>query len=367
MKLLSTLLTTATFLALAGSNLLAQRTGDISDSRHLRVLADAPGYDALFESAMGAPDWSNGWGIRIEGDPLTATHFMTVSPDGQLRNSVASWQDATEFMLKHAAVFPDGTVVVTGHALMHDRSARYFIARLSKDGSVARSITTGPFAPLCICASPDGTVWALGSELNKEELNQNYAILRHFDFDNGLLGEAIESKGFTPTTNPDRVINVWYVGSTYSSWLRCNREQAYVYSNLTNEIIDVDATTHQETRWKIEAGASEQKVIGLALTLSGDLFANLASPRDKRSVGSQAIFALERDERQKTARWVQVSSDSDATASANDKAKGPFGLRLLGNDGDRLLLEHHNGSEKAQRRSWYDVSKTSRSEVRNQR
>jgi hypothetical protein len=329
-------------MGLASGQLTGQDRRVSAPAWKLHATSRAASYDELLRAGVSLPDWSNGWAIAIEGEPRTANEYRATS-DGTVRTGTVTLPGATQLAVWHATVAVDGAVVVSGHAYMSDRSAQYFIARIGSDGAVTGSVRTGPFAPQCICAAQDGSVWAVGSELDAEELGESYALVRHFDFEKGLIGQAVEADSFSPSQNPSRFMNRWVTGDTDSSWLRCDSKRAYVYSNQTDELIEVDARTHAVSRWQIDSSAG--KVVGLAITASGELFANLLPDGDPTNGRPTLnLFALEKDKAGLSAGWVMAGQGT---------AKG---LRLWGADGDRLVLEDMDGQPGKVVR-WTEVSR----------
>ena len=340
-------------MGLASRQLMGQDRRMSAPAWKLQATSRAASYDELLRAGTSVPDWSNGWAIAIEGEPRNANQYRAISPDGAVRTGPVTLPGATQLTLRHATVAADGAVVVAGHAYMSDRSAQYFIARIGADGAVTGSVRTGPFAPQCICAAQDGSVWAVGSELDAEELGDSYPLLRHFDFEKGLLGQALEADSFSPSQNPSVVINRWVMGDADSSWLRCDSKRAYVYSNQTDELIEVDARTHTVSRWQIDSDAAG-KVVGLAITVSGELFANLV-PADDPTNGrlTLSLFALEKDKARSNAGWVIVDQEQDKQAKSSDTISR--GVRLWGADGERLVLEDMDGPSQSVVR-WTEVT-----------
>jgi hypothetical protein len=309
-----------------------------------------------FKNANVVPDWSNAWGIGLEGDPLTTERFVAVSPDGAVRRGTVRLPGARQAMLHHAAVGGRGAIVVTGHAVMLDGSAQYFIARVKADGEVEQSLLTGQFAPLAISVAPDDSVWALGSELRAEEAGRNYTLVRHFAFGKGLIGEALDARSFSPDENPYRTASRWPAGDTQSSWLRCDSKQAYIYTNLTNELIEVNAATNVVLRWHVDtSGVGDARVVGFAVTESGRVFANLASRLDLSDPHSaRSLFVLDKHQPEAGARWIKVVEQPATPVELEGRPAS--GRRIWGSDGERLVMECANEASPQSAACWYDVS-----------
>jgi len=288
-------------------------------------------------AAIELPDWSHGWAIGVEGDPRVASRFVAISREGSMRDTRVTLPAAETVMLKHVVAATDGTFFATGHAFMKDGRGQYYIARVGADGTLTDAIYTGPFTPMCLCASPDGSVWALGSELNAAELGEPYALVRHFRFGAGETGRAVASTDFSDDKNPFRVISTRSIGGTDSAWLRCDSQRAYLYSNLTDELVEIDGRTHAVSRWRIES-PSGMKVVSLAVTQSGRLFANLLPPDATIGDSSLHLFALKLSSEGRTAQWDRIDR-----AAERERTAGATGLRLWGADGAHLLLESGEG------------------------
>lgn len=300
----------------------------------LQPTTTAVSYQDVLQRGVRSPDWSNGSAIRIDGDPSSANQVRTVSRDGTVRTTTVILPGATRLSLRHAAVAKDGGVVVAGSAMMRNGAEQYFIARIGHDGVATDSVSTGTFAPHCVCPSPDGSVWVVGKDHRAEERGENFALVSHYTFQKGLIGQALDANPFSRSFE---IMASYAAADTTSSWLRCDSKRAYVYSNRTDELIEIDARTHALSRWPI---VSSGKVVALANTASGELFANLVAASDPMNdPPALSLFVLEKDHASSKARWVVVRAS---------------GLALWGADGEQLVLADDPSSHAVR---WFDVTR----------
>jgi hypothetical protein len=105
-------------------------------------------------------------------DGVTVTAFK---PDGTLAFSrVLNLPDATPNRIRDVAISSEGRVAAVAGA--YDRSGQpvSVIAWFAPDGAQTHTVITAPYAPLKLCFSPDGYLWALGR-------NRNETVVRRYD------------------------------------------------------------------------------------------------------------------------------------------------------------------------------------------
>lgn len=234
-----------------------------------------------------------------------------------------------------------GTLLASGYAVASERGIVYFIARVDANGAVADVIKTNPFVPSCVCPAPDGTIWALGQELGKSELHEDYMMLRQYAFGTGLVAQYLPRNSFRSDVSPGAVVASAESlrGFGQASYLRCAKDRVVVYVNLTDELAEIDSASHAVTRYSVDmSGLSGDKVKGLALSDEGRIFAGLSEGWGANPGGLTGLYELRADPTRRRAHWIPVEGTVTTIGEASRIPAGTF-IRLLGHEGDNLIVE----------------------------
>jgi hypothetical protein len=275
--------------------------------------------------------------IRDTFDKSTV-NVVLVDEDGvQVRQARIWVPGATRVRLIGAVAAASGAVVATGYAVMSDGGAEHFIAETDLGGTVTATIRTNPFVPTCICAASDGTVWALGRELGKDERHEDFTMLRHFSFATGLLGEYLPRSSFQTAIDPAAVATTSSVGGFQATYLRCAGNRADLYVNVSNEFIQVDPSTNDVRRWPVAISKVGDAVpSGFAVTSAGRVFTSLRTVPGVQPALS-GIYELEAGDADATAHFVPVGGMAGVSAARN-ALRGAAAGQLWGADGENLVI-----------------------------
>lgn len=232
---------------------------------------------------------------------------------------------AVRVILSHAAVSTDGRLVVTGSAEQKDSTQAFFIALVDRGGKVLKVIQTNPFVPMQLCASPDGTVWTAGGVRSEtREVREAGEVLRHFDFDRGLLESYLPQSSFG-----SRFSAAGNAGEHREVYFGCNAERVVLYSGTANQFVELTLSDHSIRRWTIDRSLYDLPLHGFALTISGDVYAGLRDQANPST--SDWIYYLQRDDVAGAVRWIPVES-----SDPEGHPIGSFGY-LFGADGESLV------------------------------
>ncbi len=243
------------------------------------------------------PKWENGFFVRFEiPDGGTTPAVYVQDADGKnVTTAVVAMPGAVENGLSDAAVSPRGEVAVAGGASWSDGRTTTFIQFISNAGKALQLIRTSPFTARRICFSADGTLWALGYELDSGGMElADYNILRHYGRDGVLIHSAIPRKSFFLPGHANPVSE---------SYLATSGDRVGIYSNKSKEWIEVSSTTGAVVRrWAGLTLGPKSGVIGAFLTSSG--FAYISA--ENRETQVRTAHKLDRS----TGTWADVKNIS---------------------------------------------------------
>lgn len=340
MRFVSGVLAGFCVLALSGSHeditFAQERTG-------VQALRVAPShritrYDDVIYSGGFLPSWDRGYLVTKELETLSPKDPPNVvlwDAEGKRAREARIWFDgAVRLMVRSVAVTPEGRIVAGGHAITKDGARASFIARTDLSGNVTDVVRTNPYGVGMICASPDGTVWAFGVDVEKHDAQQNYNMLRQFSFERGQLHEFVGRRSFATRFPPSEDS-----GGGQGSFLRCGKDKVGLYVNLTNEYIEMDLTASRGQRWQVDMTGMEKTIVtGLGITDDGRLLATLGDGHGgPSSTGHFGLFELEFDKEIRTAHWEQVPGAGGQYASRADIPNGVVS-RLWGVQDDDLAV-----------------------------
>ncbi len=270
-------------LTLAGSSLMAASSAVAAD-------AAKPAKHVTLEDVGGGrtvviPKWDNGFFVRFEipDGSTTPTVYLQDANGKDLTAAVVSIPDAVENSIADVAVSPQGGLAVAGGASWRDGQASGYILFLSPAGKRLQLVRTAPFSPRRICFSPDGSVWALGWELDAggRELPE-YNILRHYGRDGVVIRSAIPRSLFSLPG---------HAGPVSQSYLSVSGDHVGVYVSKSKEWIEVSSTTGAMLRrWAGLSLGPNSAVIGAFMTDSGSAYIN----SENRQTQVRTVHKLDR-------------------------------------------------------------------------
>jgi hypothetical protein len=341
-ELFRKLATMVLFLGVAAPTLLAQddpsgaTSWKLSEPKH-RMRCDG----LLVPGFLPLVSWDHGYVIAraLSSDRASDANVALFDAKGiRVRDGRIWLAEAVHVHLRHAVLAGGGEIVAAGYAATRDRTLISFIAKTDLGGDVTQVLKTGSFVPRCICAAPDGTIWSLGAEPDKQDLAEDYPMLRQFAFGQGQLRTYLPRRSFPPDINAAAVTATSAFGSHQATYLRCVGNRVSLYVNQTNQYIEIDPAAGTEKRWDVDLSSVEgAKVSGMAVTGSGRVFASLGDWRLSRGPAILGLYELDVERNGRGAHWLGVAG---AVGRRDDTQGIPRGtvVELWGTDGDALVL-----------------------------
>ena len=301
---------TLLFTFIAGGSLHAQNepvaertTGlvrGLSEPHHSKSISEAPPHSIV-------PHWENGFLVVREEAALEnldpEAHAVTLydSNGARVRAGRIWFPGAKRVRVRHITVTKEGNIVAVGRAWVSGIREQYFIAKTDLSGNVVDVVWMDPFAAAMACAASDGTVWTFGIEPVKSRLKEDYAMLRQYSFDGGLLREELPRSSFPVGLSPA----MWR--TPHGSLLHCSEGRVSLYVNRTDEYIEVDGDGTLR-RWPVDmSSVGPMKAIGFGLTDSGQAYGSLYEyPRSRKEEERSGFYHLQVDESKGVVRWELI-------------------------------------------------------------
>jgi hypothetical protein len=112
------------------------------------------------------PEWDRGYLLHREFDRDPAMVTMYDRNGKKVLEARVVPQNAARVSLIAVGATPAGGILAAGGATMTDGSSQRFIAKTDPAGRTVQLVETGRFTVRHVCEVPDGTVWALGFDLD---------------------------------------------------------------------------------------------------------------------------------------------------------------------------------------------------------
>jgi hypothetical protein len=299
------------------------------------------------------PDWDRGYVIHHEIE-------MNHSPDApmvvmydafgkRIREGRIWPQGAGSVRIRRTAATRDGAILAAGWAIMQDGSTQHYILKTDEAGSTIQSVLTGGFGAEQLCEASDGTVWSLGQSLGPDGKQQHDAsILRHYSFERGLLHSFLPQ---STVEAPVRSETPWF--SPFGSYVRCGKNKVSVYLNFTNEYVEVNTSSFELKRWKLdEAVVQQREASGLAVTEDGRVYASFRASGLSGPQKIRGLYQIKAVSANPIAELLPVAGT--ITTIERGKLSPPGTLTMLwGADGNQLVVWRMEGSGPAL--SWVNV------------
>jgi hypothetical protein len=190
------------------------------------------------------PEWDRGYLLHLEFDKDPAVVTMYDRIGKKMLEARVVPHDAANVSLIAAGATHAGGILAASGGIMTDGSSQRFIAKTDAAGRTVQSVHTGRFTTRQVCEAPDGTVWALGFDLDiHDSPDADKNVLRHYSFEKGLLGSFVSLDSISGL--PDSYLAISNPGKSY---LRCGKDRVSVYVGPTAQYIEVDASTEKLTR-----------------------------------------------------------------------------------------------------------------------
>lgn len=308
-------------------------TTGLSQPSHRVLEGDFSGA-GLFVANAPPPAFDRGYFISMaEWDAAGPDRTAVVLFDAKGRQARAGkiwFSGAMRVHVHYAGATETGDIIASGHAFTSDGANALFIAKTDSSGNVTQVVRTNPFAPSMVCASADGTLWSFGRELDTRE---DFAMLRQYSLEGGLLRQFLPRSSFPPRSSPAAIS-----GGFQGSFLHCAKDRVALYVNQTDEYVQLTFSDHVLQRWVLDmSSVGRAKVSGFAVTDAGHVYASLDEQYTGGDPGLTGLYELDTRAGTSTARWVPVNGTVGLLDRKQGIPRGSF-MRLWGTDGQNLII-----------------------------
>ena len=280
------------------------------------------------------PEWDHSYLLHWEFDKDPALVTMYDRDGKKVLEARVVPQDAAKVSVSATGAAHAGGILAAGGGTMTDGSSQRFIAKTDSAGRIVQSVHTGRFTTRHVCEAPDGTVWALGFDLDiHDSPDADKNVLRHYSFEKGLLGTYVSLDSISKF--PDSSLAISSPGRSY---LRCGKDRVSVYVGPAAQYIEVDASSEKLTRWNVDmSSVVGSKTHGFAVTDEGKIFLAFANDPDPNGVRKHGLYELKAAPGSPIASLTAVEGTVTAFDSYETVPDGTF-LRLWGADGNSLVV-----------------------------
>jgi len=317
---------------------LAQAPASQADAGRISDTLKTVAYPrALYPNGL-MPDWDRGFVLHYEfeeNDTPDTPMVEVYDAEGVRVREGRIWpKGAAAVRIRRTAATHEGAILAAGWAIMQDKSIQHYLVKTDLDGATIQTLLTGSFASEQICEAPEGTVWSLGKSVEPDGTPQHdVGVLQHFSLEKGLL------HSFLPVGTVEALVRSnkpWF--SPFLSFVRCGKNKVSVYLNFTNEYAEVDTSTFEVTRWKLDASVSLQRdVNGLAITDDGRVFMSF-DPNVKPGLPPlRGLYQVKAVAGRPVAQLMPVSGTVNALEPGTVPTPESF-VMLFGADGNHLVV-----------------------------
>ena len=280
------------------------------------------------------PEWDRGYLLHREFDKDAALVTMYDRTGLKVLEARIVPEDTAKVSVSATAATHAGGILAAGGGTMTDGSSQRFIAETDPAGRIVQSVHTGRFTTRHVCEASDGTVWALGFDLDiHNSLDADKNVLRHYSFEKGLLGSFVSLDSISKS--PDAYSQISIPGR---SCLRCGKDRVSVYLGPAAQYIEVDTSSEKLTRWNVGmSSVVASKTHGFAVTDEGKIFVAFANDPDPNGERKHGLYELKATPGSPIASLTAVDGTVTIFDSYKTVPDGTF-LRLWGADGNSLVV-----------------------------
>jgi hypothetical protein len=307
--------------------------------------------EAIYSGGI-VPDWDRGYVIHHEiganSNPDTPMVVMYDATGKRVHEGRIWLPGAKSVSIRRTAATRDGAILASGGTTMQDGTIQHFIAKTDTAGNTVQALQTGTYLAGQICEAPDGTVWSLGRAMSDGKLQHDADVLRHYSFEKGLLHSYLPQRAVEA---PLRSKTAWF--NDFGSYVRCGKDKVSVYLKFTNEYVEVDTSSFELTRWKLdEAVAQQREANGLAITDDGRVYASFRGSRSEGVPLVWGLYQIKAVSGGPVAALLPVAGTITTIERGKDVPPGTFTM-LWGADGNQLVVWRKEGSDSLL--SWINV------------
>jgi hypothetical protein len=323
--------------------------GQISET--LRTVA----YPEILYPNGRIAEWDRGYMIHHEIEenfsPDTPMVTMWDVTGKHIRDGRIWPPTAGSVRIRRVAATREGAILAAGWAILRDGSIQRYIVKTDLAGSTVQTLLTGSFGTVHMCEAQDGTIWSLGMTVNREDGQRDDTnVLRHYSFEKGLLHSYLPLVSVEAVV-PPRSKRPWF--EPVETSVRCGKEKVSVYLSFTDEYAEVDTSSFELKRWKLDMTAlPREKARGLAVTEDGTVYASFAPSWMGGNI--RGLYRIKAEAGNPIARLLPVAGTIIVTERG--KVPPPGSIEWLwGADGNQLVL-WRDGEPDGSWVSWVDVT-----------
>lgn len=299
------------------------------------------------------PDWDRGYVIHHENEenysPDTPMVAMYDATGTRVRQGRIWPEGAGSVRIRRTAASREGAILAAAWAIMQDGSLQHYIVKTDLAGNTVQTLLTGSFGTERMCEAQDGTIWTLGRDVHDGKVQRESEVLRQYGFEKGLLHSYLPQVSVEAVV-PPRSKEPWFEPS--ETYVRCGKDKVSVYLEFTDEYVEVDTSTFELKRWKLDMTAvPQEKASGLAVTEDGRVYASFGPSWMGGNI--RGLYQIEAEPGNPIARLLPVAGTIKLLERGKQAPSGTI-FRLWGADGNQLVLwrvDEPNGAFA----SWVDV------------
>lgn len=309
-------------------------------------------FEAIYPGSE-LPDWDRGYVIHHENEvnysPDAPMVFMYDATGMRIRQARIWPKGAESVRIRRTAATRDGAILAAGWAIMQDGdgSFTHFIAKTDLAGNTVQVIKTDSFVTERLCEAGDGSVWTMGQDIKDGKVQRESEVLHHYNFEKGLLHSYLPLVSVEAVVPPRSKVP-WF--EPFDTSVRCGKEKVSVYLSFTDEYVEVDTSSFELKRWKLDMTAlPQEKAHNLAVTEDGRVYASFAPSWMGGNI--RGLYQIKAEPGNPVARLLPV----ERTISGLERGKQPPPgtiVWLWGADGNQLVLWRVDEPDV----SWVDVT-----------
>jgi hypothetical protein len=280
------------------------------------------------------PEWDGGYLLHWEFDKDPALVTMYGRTGLKVLEVRMMPQNAAKVSVSATGATHAGGILAAGGGTMTDGSNQRFIVKTDPAGRIVQSVHTGRFTTRHVCEASDGTVWALGFDLDLHDSpDADKNVLRHYSFEKGLLGSFVSLDSISKARDAHSQIS-----RPGGSYLGCGKDRVSVYLEPAAQYIEVDISSEKLTRWNVDmSSAVGSEAHGFAVTDEGKIFAAFGNDPDPNVECKHGLYELKATPGSPIASLTAVDGTVTAFDSYKSVPDGTF-LWLWGADGNSLVV-----------------------------
>src|SRR5579864_4824000 len=180
----------ALFLVFGATGPRAQAQTPPVEAGHLSGTLRSAYYFEVMSPGGILPDWDRSYAIHHENEenysPDTLMVAMYDATGTRVRQGYIWPEGAGSVRVRVTAATQEGAILAAGRAAMRDGSIQHYIVKTDLAGNTIQTLLMVSFGTERMCESPDGTIWAVGRDVQDGKVQMESGVLRQYSFAKGL-------------------------------------------------------------------------------------------------------------------------------------------------------------------------------------